>query len=48
MAFRENVERYGMWFPVEEKDESSPVEDMFLEEEVEKSSVEDFVSEVVG
>lgn len=33
MAFRENVERYGMWFPVSD-DESgpSPVEDMFAEE----------------
>ncbi len=31
MAFRENVERYGMWFPVESKEEegSSPVEEMF-------------------
>lgn len=30
MAFRENVERYGMWFPKEEEEEdSSPVEDMF-------------------
>ena len=30
MAFRENVERYGMWFPKEEEeDQSSPVEDMF-------------------
>lgn len=30
MAFRENVERYGMWFPVEDKEEGpSPVEEMF-------------------
>lgn len=31
MAFRENVERYGMWFPVEEKEDEgpSPVEEMF-------------------
>ena len=31
MAFRENVERYGMWFPVEEAEEEgpSPVEEMF-------------------
>ena len=30
MAFRENVERYGMWFPVETEDvKPSPVEDMF-------------------
>lgn len=30
MAFRENVERYGMWFPKDEEEEdSSPVEDMF-------------------
>jgi hypothetical protein len=31
MAFRENVERYGMWFPVEsnEDDGPSPVEEMF-------------------
>ena len=29
MAFRENVERYGMWFPKEEEEESSPVEEMF-------------------
>ena len=31
MAFRENIDRYGMWFPVEEKaDEGpSPVEEMF-------------------
>lgn len=31
MAFRENVERYGMWFPVELKEEEgpSPVEEMF-------------------
>ena len=31
MAFRENVERYGMWFPVESKDDEgpSPVEEMF-------------------
>ena len=28
MAFRENVERYGMWFPVEEES-PSPVEEMF-------------------
>jgi hypothetical protein len=31
MAFRENVERYGMWFPVETKEDEgpSPVEKMF-------------------
>jgi hypothetical protein len=30
MAFRENLERYGMWFPVEESDSGpSPVQDMF-------------------
>ena len=30
MAFRENVERYGMWFPKEEEEEeASPVEKMF-------------------
>jgi hypothetical protein len=31
MAFRENVERYGMWFPVESKEDDgpSPVEEMF-------------------
>jgi len=31
MAFRENVERYGMWFPREsdEDEEPSPVEEMF-------------------
>ena len=29
MAFRENVERYGMWFPVEEPEGPSPVEQMF-------------------
>lgn len=30
-AFRENIDRYGMWFPKEEDEEesSSPVEDMF-------------------
>lgn len=28
MAFRENIERYGMWFPKEE-DEEDPVKDMF-------------------
>jgi len=30
-AFRENVERYGMWFPVESKEDEgpSPVEEMF-------------------
>ncbi len=31
MAFRENVERYGMWFPREDSadDQPSPVEEMF-------------------
>jgi len=30
MAFRENIERYGMWFPKDEKkEEESPIEDMF-------------------
>lgn len=32
MAFRENIDRYGMWFPKEEEDEGegpSPVEEMF-------------------
>lgn len=31
MAFRENVERYGMWFPVDAKEDEgpSPVEEMF-------------------
>ena len=31
MAFRENVERYGMWFPREggDDDQPSPVEEMF-------------------
>ncbi len=29
-AFRENVERYGMWFPREEDaDDASPIEEMF-------------------
>ena len=33
MAFRENVERYGMWFPKGEGegDDSDPVNDMFGE-----------------
>ena len=30
MAFRENVERYGMWFPKEESDNNpAPIEQMF-------------------
>jgi hypothetical protein len=30
MAFRENIDRYGMWFPREESEEDpSPVEEMF-------------------
>jgi len=36
MAFRENVERYGMWFPRDDPDESSapsPVEEMFGSDE---------------
>jgi hypothetical protein len=33
-AFRENVERYGMWFPVEEEEES-PVEQLFSEDSTE-------------
>lgn len=33
MAFRENVERYGMWFPRDEEDEGpSAVEEMFGED----------------
>ena len=34
MAFRDNIERYGMWFPKEEADEDegpSAVDDMFKE-----------------
>ena len=36
MAFRENIERYGMWFPRDDPDEPnapSPVEEMFGTEE---------------
>lgn len=32
-AFRENVERYGMWFPKEEEEGPSPVEQMFGEDD---------------
>lgn len=38
MAFRENVERYGMWFPKDEDDEgeeSDPVKEMFGTDEAE-------------
>ena len=28
-AYRENIERYGMWFPKEEEEGPSPVEEMF-------------------
>jgi len=31
MAFRENVERYGMWFPQEEDESATPVIEMFGE-----------------
>jgi len=35
MAFRENVDRYGMWFPKEETEDEgpSPVEEMFASDE---------------
>jgi hypothetical protein len=32
-AFRENLERYGMWFPKKEADSPSPVEEMFSSDE---------------
>ena len=50
MAFRENVERYGMWFPVEEET-PSPVEEMFsLDEESETGSeeVDSFIEGVLA
>ena len=28
-AYRENIERYGMWFPKEEEEGPTPVEEMF-------------------
>ena len=31
MAFSENIERYGMWFPREEDEEATPVEQLFQE-----------------
>ncbi len=31
-AYRDNVERYGMWFPKDEDEEESPVEKMFKED----------------
>tara|TARA_Y100000310_G_scaffold338820_1_gene429592 strand:- start:9180 stop:9806 length:627 start_codon:yes stop_codon:yes gene_type:complete len=40
MAFRENVERYGMWFPSDEEDTGpSPVEEMFGEEDSAENEV---------
>ena len=53
MAFRENVERYGMWFPVEEE-APNPVEEMFSMDEDEKnpesdaSEVDEFIDGVLG
>jgi hypothetical protein len=32
-AFRENLERYGMWFPKEEAETPSPVDEMFAADE---------------
>lgn len=31
-AFRDNIERYGMWFPKDESEGESPVEKMFRED----------------
>ena len=34
MAFRENIERYGMWFPKEDdEDDANPVKEMFGNED---------------
>jgi|TARA_R110000824_G_scaffold48399_25_gene136759 hypothetical protein len=39
MAFSENVERYGMWFPREADEEPTPVEQLF-QEKPEKADVD--------
>tara|TARA_Y100000034_G_scaffold114071_1_gene149768 strand:- start:494 stop:1051 length:558 start_codon:yes stop_codon:yes gene_type:complete len=48
MAFRENVERYGMWFPTEEGESSpSPVDEMFGEEEPTSAEAPSPVDEIL-
>lgn len=44
MAFSENIERYGMWFPKEEDEEATPVEQLFQEK---SEDLDDIIDEAL-
>lgn len=45
MAFTENIDRYGMWFPREAEEEESPVEQLFQEKPEEEDALDDVLDE---
>jgi len=46
MAFSENIERYGMWFPREGDQEPTPVEQLF-QEKPEKADADEMLSDLL-